>query len=163
MSAWGISLRGRTAALSYSSASTREHTTRFHLNSLSDFDRASMRGRMQRQRHGKAEGGRPYPADGGRGEWPGQRAGQSAACGLRGFLPFPFPGQADRLQGARHGLQARHRFCGPGLDQLHRRRREWTTVGVSTDVVEASWIALVDSIEYKLIKDAEDIFKGIGS
>ena len=42
-------------------------------------------------------------------------------------------------------------------------RREWTTVGVSTDVVEASWIALVDSIEYKLIKDAEDIFKGIGS
>lgn len=40
-------------------------------------------------------------------------------------------------------------------------RREWTTVGVSSDVVEASWIALVDSIEYKLIKDAEDIFKGV--
>lgn len=39
-------------------------------------------------------------------------------------------------------------------------RREWTTVGVSSDVVEASWLALVDSIEYKLIKDAEDIFKG---
>lgn len=29
----------------------------------------------------------------------------------------------------------------------------WTTVGVSGDIVEASWIALVDSIEYKLIKD----------
>ena len=28
----------------------------------------------------------------------------------------------------------------------------WTTVGVSTDIVEASWIALVDSIEYKLLK-----------
>lgn len=28
----------------------------------------------------------------------------------------------------------------------------WTTVGVSTDIIEASWIALVDSIEYKLIK-----------
>ncbi len=26
----------------------------------------------------------------------------------------------------------------------------WTTVGVSTDIIEASWIALVDSIEYKL-------------
>jgi len=39
-------------------------------------------------------------------------------------------------------------------------RREWTTVGVSSDVVEASWIALVDSIEYKLIKDAEDLSKG---
>ncbi len=29
----------------------------------------------------------------------------------------------------------------------------WTTVGVSTDIIEASWIALVDSIEYKLMKD----------
>ncbi len=29
----------------------------------------------------------------------------------------------------------------------------WTTVGVSTDIIEASWIALVDSIEYKLYKD----------
>jgi 2-isopropylmalate synthase len=35
----------------------------------------------------------------------------------------------------------------------------WTTVGVSTDVIEASWIALVDSIEYKLIKDIEKKFK----
>lgn len=31
----------------------------------------------------------------------------------------------------------------------------WTTVGVSKDIIEASWIALVDSIEYKLIKDIE--------
>jgi 2-isopropylmalate synthase len=31
----------------------------------------------------------------------------------------------------------------------------WTTVGVSTDIIEASWIALVDSIEYKLIKEFE--------
>ncbi|KLE17307.1 citramalate synthase [Clostridium sp. C8] len=31
----------------------------------------------------------------------------------------------------------------------------WSTVGVSRDVVEASWIALVDSLEYKLIKDIE--------
>ncbi len=30
---------------------------------------------------------------------------------------------------------------------------KWTTVGVSTDIIEASWIALVDSIEYKLIKE----------
>ncbi len=31
----------------------------------------------------------------------------------------------------------------------------WSTVGVSRDVIQASWIALVDSIEYKLIKDLE--------
>jgi 2-isopropylmalate synthase len=29
----------------------------------------------------------------------------------------------------------------------------WATVGVSENVIEASWIALVDSVEYKLFKD----------
>lgn len=29
----------------------------------------------------------------------------------------------------------------------------WTTVGVSTDIIEASWRALVDSVEYKLIRE----------
>jgi 2-isopropylmalate synthase len=32
-------------------------------------------------------------------------------------------------------------------------KRQWTNVGVSHDIIEASWLALVDSIEYKLIKD----------
>ena len=31
-----------------------------------------------------------------------------------------------------------------------------TTVGVSTNIIEASAIALVDSIEYKLIKELEN-------
>jgi 2-isopropylmalate synthase len=31
----------------------------------------------------------------------------------------------------------------------------WTTVGVSTDIIEASWLALVDSVEYKLMRDQE--------
>ncbi|MDF2822285.1 MAG: putative AIPM/Hcit synthase family transferase aq [Clostridiales bacterium] len=35
----------------------------------------------------------------------------------------------------------------------------WTTVGVSTDIIEASLIALVDSIEYKLIKDIENRYR----
>jgi 2-isopropylmalate synthase len=30
----------------------------------------------------------------------------------------------------------------------------WTTVGVSANIIEASWLALVDSIEYKLLKGA---------
>ncbi len=29
----------------------------------------------------------------------------------------------------------------------------WGTVGVSDNVIEASWQALVDSLEYKLFKD----------
>src|SRR5690606_91085 len=29
----------------------------------------------------------------------------------------------------------------------------WGTIGVSENVIEASWMALVDSFEYKLLKD----------
>ena len=35
-------------------------------------------------------------------------------------------------------------------------KRRWGTVGVHENVIEASWQALVDSIEYKLMKDEED-------
>ncbi|MBI4714776.1 MAG: citramalate synthase, partial [Nitrospirae bacterium] len=38
--------------------------------------------------------------------------------------------------------------------------RKWGTVGVSENIIEASWLALVDSIEYKLLKEEES---GIGS
>ncbi len=31
----------------------------------------------------------------------------------------------------------------------------WTTVGVSTDVIDASWRAMLDAIEYKLMRDAQ--------
>ena len=31
----------------------------------------------------------------------------------------------------------------------------WSTVGVSENVIEASWLALADSVEYKVFKDAE--------
>lgn len=37
----------------------------------------------------------------------------------------------------------------------------WTTMGVSCDVVEASWLALVDSFEYKLIKDIEKKYQNL--
>ncbi len=30
----------------------------------------------------------------------------------------------------------------------------WSTVGVSKNIIEASWLALVDSVEYKLYKDS---------
>jgi 2-isopropylmalate synthase len=34
-------------------------------------------------------------------------------------------------------------------------RENWTTIGVSTDIIDASWHALVDSIEYKLVREQE--------
>ncbi|HHY90360.1 MAG TPA: citramalate synthase, partial [Clostridiales bacterium] len=39
-------------------------------------------------------------------------------------------------------------------------KESWTTVGVSENIIEASAIALVDSIEYKLIKELEKNEKG---
>ena len=33
----------------------------------------------------------------------------------------------------------------------------WGSVGVSENVIEASWMALVDSIEYKLYKDEQAV------
>lgn len=40
-------------------------------------------------------------------------------------------------------------------------KSSWTTMGVSCDVVEASWLALVDSFEYKLIKDIEKRYQNL--
>lgn len=34
------------------------------------------------------------------------------------------------------------------------QNESWTTTGVSTDVVDASWRALIDAIEYKLMRDS---------
>ncbi|MFM9834513.1 MAG: citramalate synthase [Methylophilaceae bacterium] len=34
-------------------------------------------------------------------------------------------------------------------------RESWTTVGVSTDIIDASWHAMRDAIEYKLMRDIE--------
>ena len=39
------------------------------------------------------------------------------------------------------------------LIESHDEHDSWTTVGVHENVIEASWEALVDSIEYKLLKD----------
>jgi 2-isopropylmalate synthase len=39
----------------------------------------------------------------------------------------------------------------------------WGTVGVSANIVEASWRALVDAVEYKLMKDGTKARTGVGS
>jgi 2-isopropylmalate synthase len=39
------------------------------------------------------------------------------------------------------------------LIQSQDKEDIWNTIGVSENIIEASWQALVDSIEYKLLKD----------
>jgi len=41
------------------------------------------------------------------------------------------------------------------LIQSQDQKSSWWTIGVSENIIEASWQALVDSIEYKLLKDSK--------
>lgn len=41
------------------------------------------------------------------------------------------------------------------LIQSQDKEDDWWTIGVSENIIEASWFALVDSVEYKLLKDAK--------
>ena len=58
-----------------------------------------------------------------------------------------------RVINARAGTAARVRVVIESKDQ----DSVWGTVGVSENVIEASWLALVDSFEYKLAKDARAV------
>ncbi|MGQ9631904.1 MAG: citramalate synthase [bacterium] len=54
-----------------------------------------------------------------------------------------------RILDEKAGTDARVRVLVESNDGEER----WGTVGVSEDIIEASWLALVDSLEYKLMRD----------
>ncbi len=54
-----------------------------------------------------------------------------------------------RVLDEKAGTRARVRV----LIQSQDEKESWNTIGVSENIIEASWQALVDSVEYKLLKD----------
>ncbi len=56
-----------------------------------------------------------------------------------------------RVLSGQSGTDAKVRVLVESRD----KNRSWSTVGVSENIIEASWQALVDSINYKLMKDGE--------
>jgi 2-isopropylmalate synthase len=58
-----------------------------------------------------------------------------------------------RVVNSRAGTAARVRV----VIESHDGGTVWGTVGVSENIIEASWLALVDSFEYKLFKDEERV------
>ncbi len=84
---------------------------------------------------------------------------------LRTVLPKYFPGRGlenvrlldykVRVLTAAEGTAARVRV----LIESGDGKNKWGTVGVSENVIEASWQALVDSIEYKLLRTAKQTSK----
>ena len=57
-----------------------------------------------------------------------------------------------RVVNAREGTAARVRVV---IESPRRRPTCGARSGVSENIIEASWLALVDAIEYKLFKDQE--------
>ncbi len=57
-----------------------------------------------------------------------------------------------RVLDAKSGTAAKVRVLIESQDETD----SWTTVGVHENIIEASWHALVDSIEYKLLKDQKN-------
>jgi 2-isopropylmalate synthase len=72
---------------------------------------------------------------------------------LSGFYPilseFHLVDYKVRVMNSKQGTAARVRVLITSTDG----KNEWTTVGVSTDVIEASWLALRESMEYKLVSE----------
>lgn len=57
-----------------------------------------------------------------------------------------------RVLSGEHGTGAQVRVLVESKDQ----KKQWGTVGVSVNIIEASWQALVDSINYKLMNDEKE-------
>jgi len=56
-----------------------------------------------------------------------------------------------RVLDAKSGTAAKVRVLIESQDE----KESWSTIGVSENIIEASWQALVDSVEYKLLKDTK--------
>ena len=83
---------------------------------------------------------------------------------LRKALTPAYPGLAEmalvdykvRVINSSEGTAAKVRVVIESRD----RNSVWSTVGVSENIIEASWIALVDAVEYKIHMDRGVIRSG---
>ena len=115
--------------------------------------------RARRARHGvggdhQGRGRRRAADDGRQGQRPGQRAGHGAAQGAHAGLPRARGHPPHRLQGAHPDAAGRHRGGDAGDDRERATTdgERWSTVGVSTNIIDASYNALHDSLTYKLFR-----------
>ncbi|MBU0481810.1 MAG: citramalate synthase [Proteobacteria bacterium] len=87
------------------------------------------------------------------GEGPVNALDNALRKALRSFYPslsdVMLTDYKVRVLASDHGTGARVRVLIESSDSVS----QWGTVGVSHDIIEASWQALVDSITYKLMKD----------
>lgn len=91
----------------------------------------------------------------GEGNGPVNALDKALRSALAGFYPalggLHLVDYKVRVMDSKQGTAARVRVLITSTDGA----REWTTVGVACDVIEASWAALSDSMEYKLVCEGE--------
>jgi len=123
----------------------------------------SPRGREQGVRHGvpgvvteatvKLRVGGKSDHTVGEGDGPVNALDNALRRGLEKFYPslktMSLTDFKVRVVNASAGTAAKVRV----LIESRDKKDEWTTMGVSTNLIEASWLALVDAVEYKLFKD----------
>ncbi len=87
------------------------------------------------------------------GDGPVDALGKAFSEALAAFYPAAKEVQLDdykvRIVNSKAGTAAKVRVT----IEFHDKKNIWTTVGVSTNIIEASWKALVDAYEFKLMKE----------
>lgn len=87
------------------------------------------------------------------GDGPVDALGKALQEALAGFYPVVRDVKLDdykvRIVNSKAGTAAKVRV----VIEFHDKDRVWSTVGVSTNIIEASWKALNDAYEYKLMKE----------
>ncbi len=88
------------------------------------------------------------------GDGPVDALGKALRQALDKFYPQAKEVQLDdykvRIVNSKAGIAAKVRV----VIEFHDKSRIWSTVGVSTNIIEASWKALTDAYEYKFLKDS---------
>ena len=90
---------------------------------------------------------------GGRGQRPGERAGQGAARRARADLPelasLELTDYKVRILAGTHGTDAVTRVL---IESDDGTGDSWSTVGVDENIIAASWHALEEAVTYGLLK-----------
>ena len=107
-----------------------------------------------RWRPSKVQVGEQSQIAAGEGNGPVNALDKALRTALSGFTPV-WPRPSGGLQGPGDGFQAGDGGAGPRPHHLHRRGAGMNTVGVAGTWIEASWAALSDSIEYKLVSEGK--------
>ena len=130
-----------------------KHKPAFKLESYHVIVESAEQGKVETEATVKLEVGSKSDHTVGEGDGPVNALDNALRKSLEKFYPalkeMALTDYKVRVVNAAAGTAAKVRV----LIESRDHKSEWTTMGVSTNLIEASWLALVDAVEYKLLKD----------